>query len=116
MEVSKIITTDTGFHSKELFYLCAVPIRLFVTLWTIAHQVPLSTEFSKQEYQSKLSFPTPGYLLEPEMETASFVLPALAGEFFTTVTPGKTFYARDCLMMSWKHLVIEHKSLVRTYF
>ena len=78
-----------------------------MTLRTIADQVPLSMEFSRQEYQSKLSFLTLGYLLDPEMETASFVLPALAGEFFTTVPRGKLFYACDCLIMSWKHLVIE---------
>ena len=33
--------------------------------WTAAHQAPLSTEFSRQEYWSRLSFPTPGGLLGP---------------------------------------------------
>ena len=37
-------------------------IRLFVTPWTVAHQAPLSTEFSRQEYWSGLPFPTPGDL------------------------------------------------------
>ena len=81
-----------------------------MTLWTLTEQVPLSMEFSRQEYQSKLSFPTLGYLLDPEMETASSVLPALAGEFFTTVPRGKLFYACDCLIMLcyvMKHLVME---------
>ena len=27
-------------------------VRLFVTLWTLAHQAPLSTGFSRQEYFS----------------------------------------------------------------
>ena len=35
---------------------------LFITPWTVAHQVPLSTEFSRQEYWSELPFPTPGDL------------------------------------------------------
>ena len=33
---------------------------LFVTLWTIAHQAPLSMGFSRQEYWSGLPFPPPG--------------------------------------------------------
>ena len=37
-------------------------IQLFRTPWTIAHQVPLLTEFSRQEYWSRLSFPSPGDL------------------------------------------------------
>ena len=37
-------------------------VRLFVTPWTVAHQAPLSTEFSRQEYWSWLPFPSPGAL------------------------------------------------------
>ena len=33
-----------------------------VTPWTLAHQAPLSIEFSRQEYWSGLSFPSPGNL------------------------------------------------------
>ena len=35
-------------------------VRLFVTPWTVAHQAPLSMEFSRQEYWSVLPLPTPG--------------------------------------------------------
>ena len=34
-------------------------VRLFATLWTVACRVPLSMGFSKQEYWSGLSFPSP---------------------------------------------------------
>ena len=34
-------------------------VRLFVTPWTVAHQAPLSMEFSRQEYWSVLPFPSP---------------------------------------------------------
>ena len=34
---------------------------LYVTLWTAAHQAPLSTGFSRQEYWSGLPFPSPLY-------------------------------------------------------
>ena len=53
---------------------------------TIAHWVHLSMEYSRQEYWSRLSFPTSGDLPHPGTEPMS---PALAGELFTTVPPGK---------------------------
>ena len=34
-------------------------VRLCVTPWTAAHQAPLSTEFSRQEYWSAMPFPSP---------------------------------------------------------
>ena len=34
-------------------------VQLFVTLWTAAHQAPLSTGFPRQEYWSGLLFPSP---------------------------------------------------------
>ena len=34
-------------------------VRLFATLWTVAHQFPLSTKFSRQEYRSGLHCPPP---------------------------------------------------------
>ena len=33
-------------------------VQLFVTLWTVAHQAPLSMGFPRQEYWSGLSFPS----------------------------------------------------------
>ena len=63
-------------------------VRLFVTPWTIAHQVPLSMEFSKQQYWSGLPFPTPGDRPDPGIEPTTSVSPALPGGFFTTEPPG----------------------------
>ena len=59
---------------------------LFATLWTTAHQTPLSVGFLRQEYWSVLPFPSPGNLPEPGMEPSS---PALAGGFYTTELQGK---------------------------
>ena len=42
--------------------------RLFVTPRTVAHQAPLSMEFYKQEYWSRVPFPTPGDLPNPGIE------------------------------------------------
>ena len=53
---------------------------------TIAHQVPLSKEFSTQEYWSRLPFPTSGDLLSPGIKPESHVSPVLAGRFFTCAT------------------------------
>ena len=52
-------------------------------------QTPLSTEFSRQEYWSRLPFPTPGDHLGPGTEPVSFAVPALSGRCFTTAPPGK---------------------------
>ena len=49
---------------------------LFVTLWTVAHQAPLSMGFSRQEYWSGLPFPTPGDLPNPGIEAESLALEA----------------------------------------
>ena len=48
-----------------------------VTLWAVACLAPLSVEFSRQEYWSRLPFPPTGYSLDPRIEPAS---PALAGD------------------------------------
>ena len=53
---------------------------------------PLSMEFSRQEYYSGLPFPTPGDLLNSEMEPRSLVSPALPGRFFTTELLGKLIF------------------------
>ena len=44
---------------------------LFVIPWTVAHQAPLSMEFSMQEYWSGLPFPSPGDLSDPVVEPVS---------------------------------------------
>ena len=53
-------------------------IGLFVTLWTIAHQAPLSMGFSRQKYGNGLPFPLPGDLLI-QGDPASLMSPELAG-------------------------------------
>ena len=77
-------------HSCVCMYAQRLSIvRLFVTPWTVARKVPLSIEFSRQEYWSMLPFPTPGHLPDPGIESVSLVSHALAGRVFTTPLPGK---------------------------
>ena len=71
------------FKVKSLMVLC---VQLFATLWTIAHQAPLSMGFSRQEYWNGLPCPPPGDLPDLGIEPASLMSPALPGRFFTTST------------------------------
>ena len=68
---------------------CFSSVRLFVTLWTIAHEVLLSMGFSGQGYYSRLPCPPPGDLPNPETEPTSLKSPALTVGFFTTSTSWK---------------------------
>ena len=72
---------------------------LFVTPWTVARQAPLSMEFSRQEYCSELSFPSPRDLPDSGIKPVS---PTLAGEFFTTEPPGKAIDMKQLLKISRK--------------
>ena len=59
--------------------MCAKLLQSCLTLgnpWTLDHQVPLSMVFSRQEYWSGLSFPSPGDLPEPGMEHIAPILQA----------------------------------------
>ena len=47
-----------------------------MTTWTVDCQSPLSMGSSRQEYQSGSSFPSPGELYDPGIETQSLVLQA----------------------------------------
>ena len=67
--------------------LCQV--RLFVTPWTVAHHIPLSMGFPRQEYWSGLPFSPPGDLPDPGVEPVFPTSPALAGRFFTAEPSGK---------------------------
>ena len=53
---------------------CFSHVWLFATLWTIAHQAPLSMRFSRQEYWSGLLCPLPGNPSNPEMQPESLTL------------------------------------------
>ena len=72
-------------HSCVHVLIC---LRLFATPWIVAHQAPLSMEFSRQEYWSELPFPTLGDLPDPGIKPGSLATPVLAGQFFITEPPG----------------------------
>ena len=65
-------------HAK-LLQLCPTLFKLR----TATHQTPLSKGFSRQEYWTGLPCPPPRDLSNPGIGPVSYVLPALAGGFFT---------------------------------
>ena len=54
-------------------------VRLFATLWTVAHQAPPSMGFFRQEYWSGLPFPSPELAIKRASLVAQLVknLPAM---------------------------------------
>ena len=77
------------FLQHLLRALGRAPDLLRATLWSVAHQAPLSMGFPRQEYWSELPFPSPGDFPDPGIKPASSVSPALASRFFTTEPLGK---------------------------
>ena len=64
-------------------------VQHFATPWTTAHQAPLPMEFSRQEYWNGLPFPPPRDLLNPGIQPASPVSPALQANPLPTESSGK---------------------------
>ena len=64
-------------------------VRLFATLWTVAHQAPPSMGFSRQEYWSGVPFPSPGDLPNPGIEPGS---PTLEADALTSEPPGNRYH------------------------
>ena len=69
-------------------------IQLFVTPWTVAYRAPLSMEFSRQEYWSRLPFPSPEDLPDPGLEPRS---PALEADALLSEPQGKCIYIYICI-------------------
>ena len=61
-------------------------VRLFAIPWTVACQALLSIGYSRQEYWSGLSFPSPEDLPDPGIESRS---PALQADSLATELQGK---------------------------
>ena len=67
------------------FQLSAIPR-------AVARQAPLSMGLPRQEYWNGLPFPSPGELPTSGIKPASPTSPVLAGGFFTTKLPGKSYF------------------------
>ena len=78
--------------SNFLCVVCFSHVRLFSTPWIVAHQAPLSIEFSRQEHWSGQSFPSPGDLPNLGIKPGS---PASQANSLPSEPPGKLFSIRD---------------------
>ena len=109
----------THYHN-----VCAVLSRfshlwLFATLWTAAHQAPLSMGLSGPEYWSGVLFPSPGDLPNPGIEPMSLTSPALAGKFFTTRATQNSLIMLELLLfctMPWGQFVLPYLLTLTSIF
>ena len=67
-------------------------VRLFVTLWTVAHQAPLSMGISWEEYRSGLPFAPPSNHPDPGIKPMSPVSPALQANSLLLSLQGSPIY------------------------
>ena len=76
-------------------------VRLVVTLWTVAHQAPLSMGFSRQEYWSGLPYPPSRGSFQPRNQTHASCISCIAGKFFTAEPLGKAQLAPPVVAKCW---------------
>ena len=73
LDKHKLLIPSTPNHRLQNTFMCELQslyhVWLFATPWTIARQAPPSMGFSRQEYCSRLPFPSPGDLPNPGIET-----------------------------------------------
>ena len=78
------IKTFSNFNLNGVCAQLLSRFQLFVTLWTVPGQAPLSMGLTQQKYWSGLPFPPLEDLPDPGIELISFTSPAVAGRFLTT--------------------------------
>ena len=77
---------------------CFSCVRFFVTPWMVAHQAPLSMEFSRQEYWSGLPFPPPEDLPNPGIEPVPLMSPSLQAGSLPLVPPRNPTGPHFCII------------------
>ena len=91
-------------HSKS-DHMCArvrvlSPVQLFVTLWAVTYQAPLSMGFTRQEYWSRLPCPPQGDLPNPGIKPLSLTSAALGSGLLTlNITKSKWYWILR--LVSW---------------
>ena len=67
---------DTQTHTVQIHCFSCSVVSDSATPWTVACKIPLSMEFSRQEYWRGLPFPSPGNLSNPGIKSGSPALQA----------------------------------------
>ena len=115
LEKSRILLCSSGSDGKASAYSAGDPgsilgsgrslekemathssILVWKIPWTVAYRVPLPIGFSRQEYWSRLLFPSPGDLPDPRIEPGS---PALQADTSPSEPPGKLINLIKCLFL-----------------
>ena len=98
------------------WYMCACMLShfslawLFVILWTVAHQGPLSMGFPRQEYWSGLPCPSSGALPDPEIKPRS---PALQEDSLPSEPPRKPYFLNDnTISLRFSFLILVNKYIL----
>ena len=81
------------FYEMKMKVKLLSRVRLFATPWAVAYQAPLSMKFSRQEYGSRLPYPSPGNLSNPGIKPRS---PALQAHTLPFEPPGSPCSCCSC--------------------
>ena len=76
--LENILNDGTHLLLYRVLCVCVCGVQFFAAPWTVAHQTPLSMEFSRQEYWSEFPLSTPGDLPNPGIKPTSLMCPAVA--------------------------------------
>ena len=89
-------------------------VRLFTTLWTTAHQAPLSMGFFRQEYWSGLPCPSPRNFPDSGIEPVSSVAPTLQVDSYCWATGEAWKEVRDAMNypIVWQSKSTQSKDLL----
>ena len=115
-----IIHIHPTYSLSDSFFLsmsvCSV-VSNSVTLWTVAHQTPLSMGFFRQEYRSGLPVPFPGDLLNPGDEPVSPVSPCIGRQILYHWATWQALFILIGYYKYWVWLpVLYSRSLLVIYF
>ena len=87
LNVLSLVELLTSLYTLHVCVLsCFSRVQLFVTLWTIAHQAPLSMGFSSKNTGVGCHSLLQGIFLTQRSNKHLLTSPVLAGRFFTTST------------------------------
>ena len=87
---------------RKVVYMYTQPCLLFVTPWTVAQQASLSIGVPRQEYWSRLPFPSPGESSLPRDWTYGSCIFCFGRRILSTKPPGKLRKKGWHLLTSWE--------------
>ena len=96
------MTEATQQQQQHVLHACMLSyVQLFATLWTVAHQAPLSMGILQARKLEWVPCPPPRDLPDPGIEPESPASPVLQVDSLCTETPGKPIHV--LLVYSFKN-------------